>query len=367
MLEPYRRHLENCPHRASGVSFTNCDCPCWAYGEIQGRTRQRVSLHTRDWSKALARCSEMMLGIIEPEGGSTREAIVSYLSDCEARKMAGSTLRYYRRILEAFKGFAPDKLRHITGGHVVRFRTTLRVAPATLEINVGVVRSWLRWCVDTNRLAVDPAAKVRNPTVAPAEIVPLSQIEVSALIAACDQLRTQTSRDRGRALLLLMLHSGLRIGDVAALRRDRIDWRSRRLTITTQKRKTRVTVRLPDAVIAALDRLPKGECLFPGLTIHSTCNSITKTLTRLGVLAGVTRLYPHLLRHTFACRLLEHGAELRTVQHLLGHSSIRTTERYYATFVASHQRLLDAATDSLDFTAQPTASVASVPGVKRAL
>lgn len=366
MLEPFRRHLKTCPHRAKGPAYSACQCPLYAYGEHQGLTRQRFSLHTRDWGRAMARCAELMLGIEEPEGGSVAASIAAYLSDCEARKIAPSTLKYYRRVLEAFSGFAPNSLAHITAAQIVRFRATRRVAASTLETQIGAVRIWLRWCLETGRIASDPAAGLKAQHIPPPEIVPLSQAEVSALLMSCDSMRMAASRIRARAILLLMLYSGLRIGDVAALRRDRIDWKARRLTVRTQKRGTRVTVRLPEDCIAALDSLPKSEKIFAGGTVHSTANSITKTLKALGKLSGVTRLHPHLLRHTFACRLLEGGAELRTVQHLLGHSSIRTTERYYAAFVASHQRLLDAATDRLDFTGGP-AGVAVIPRREGAL
>lgn len=369
MLEPYRRHTSDCPHAGKGVLHTSCNCPCYAYGDYAGKTRQRVSLHTRDWGKALTRCAELMSGGItqQPTLLTTATAIKQYLDDCEGRRLATGTVRCYRRHLEAFAAVAPNHLAHITPGVVVRFRSGLRGDEvATVNAKIGAVRGWLNWCVMTGHLKESPAAGIELGEVPPSEILPLSQAEVQKLLTACDQLRMKSSRIRARAALLLLLYSGLRISDAAALRRDRIDWKTRRLTLRTQKRKVFVTIRLPEACILALDALPKGDKVFSGATTHSTANSISKTLDRLAELSGIERLHPHLLRHTFACRLLEQGAELRTVQHLLGHSSIRTTERYYAHFAASHQRLLDAATDRLDFCAEP-ASVSVIPRREGAL
>src|SRR5579864_1674956 len=73
------------------------------------------------------------------------------------------------------------------------------------------------------------------------------------------------------------------------------------------------------------------------------------TIGRICARAGVTDGHPHRFRDTFSVRLLELGNDLRTVQLLLGHSNIQTTEKYYAPYVHSFQRILDAATARLDF------------------
>jgi integrase/recombinase XerD len=84
--------------------------------------------------------------------------------------------------------------------------------------------------------------------------------------------------------------------------------------------------------------------------------NIRRTIQRLGVLAGVAHAHPHRFRDTFAVQLLTNGADIRTVQLLLGHTSLKTTERHYAHFVAAHQAILDTAAATLDFrpkTARP--------------
>ena len=111
-------------------------------------------------------------------------------------------------------------------------------------------------------------------------------------------------------------------------------------------------VRLGDVAVEALQALPvESERYFfwNGVSKLSTCvGSARKTIARVCSLAGVDG-HPHRFRDSFSVRLLELGNDLRTVQLLLGHTSMKTTEKHYAPFVESFQRHLDAATVGLDF------------------
>lgn len=362
MLEPYRRHGNDCPNRVTDPRRLDCRCPLYAYGVVNGRTRQRISLHTRDYTTALSRIVEIQAGGITPrtESVTTAAAVAAWLADCEAGGLAEATMRAKRKILRDFLGVAPPDACQITAAHVTRFKGQRRLAASTVNVRLAHLSGFLSFCVGRGWLESNPCGAVSRAVERPPDVVPLTPLEVDAILSACDRERRPSSRLRARALVLLLLYSGLRISDVAQLERSRIDWRSRRLTLRTQKRGTRVTVRLPEVAIEALDALPHSRLIFSGANTHSIIRGLDRLLRRVGAAAGVDRIHPHLLRHTFACRLLEGGAELRTVQHLLGHSSIRTTERYYAAFAASHQRLLDAATDRLDF-GRPQATVTAVP------
>ena len=82
--------------------------------------------------------------------------------------------------------------------------------------------------------------------------------------------------------------------------------------------------------------------------LYTAIGNTRRTVTRILTTAGIEG-HPHRFRDTFSVSLLEKGEDLRTVQLLLGHTSIRTTEKHYAPFVDSFQRILDAATAKLDF------------------
>jgi integrase/recombinase XerD len=377
MLEPYRRHVAACPHREHGKAWIRCRCPIWASGTINGEPFPRRTLRTRDWGRAVARIAELESRpeAPAPRGTSLQSAVEAYLEDCAARSLKPGTIRSYRETLRHLITYLPGRtLRNITVQTVADFRNQRMapsrkpggaphpLTPATSRKELEALRAFFHFCVQRGWLTDNPASKLKPPSEASMPTLPLDQPEVDAVLRAIDKLGqanhpdTPAQRIRARALVLTMLYTGYRVSDVAALRWQRVDLRNRYIVLrVTVKTHVPIKVKIPAELVTALDALPRaGELVFcSGRAASETDRgNIRRTLSRLGAHARV-HLHPHRLRDTFACRLLEHGADLRTVQHLLGHTSIRTTEKHYAPFVASHQRLLDAATATLDFVPAP--------------
>ncbi|HEU0141238.1 MAG TPA: tyrosine-type recombinase/integrase [Bryobacteraceae bacterium] len=183
---------------------------------------------------------------------------------------------------------------------------------------------------------------------------------MDAILKACDQMedgnpnRLERTRARARAFCLVMLYSGLRISDTVKLRRKAVDLTTGKMLLRVMKTGRKLYVRLGRSAIDALSALPgRGEYFFwNGESKLSTAvGNARKTISRVLAVAKVAG-HPHRFRDTFSVRLLEKGEDLRTVQLLLGHTSIKTTEKHYAPFVDSFQRILDAATSKLDFVSE---------------
>jgi len=363
VLQPYRRHLKSCPHRGKGQSFTLCQCPVWAYGELNGKPFRR-SLRTIDGARAEqimqtleAGRDPIYLQTAPADARTVAKAVTAFLEACRAREQ--STITVYAAALKLLDGAVPLELAN--ADYLEAHRAKRRIATSTWRKELRILRTFFNWCVKREWISVNPADKLELPRLEELKTQPFTQEEVSKLLAACDmiycnnQAETPYIRKRARALVLVMLYSGLRVSDVAQLLRAALEG-SGHLVLRVLKTGVRLKVLLHPDAVTALNALPavSTEYFFWSAkgTLKSVIGGIEKTVRRLGKIAGI-HAHPHRFRDTFAVELLTQGVEIRTVQKLLGHKSVRTTEAHYSHFVAAHQALLDSATARLNFQPEP--------------
>jgi integrase len=226
--------------------------------------------------------------------------------------------------------------------------------------------------VELGLIPINYAKKVELPKADGVSTLPFRESEAKAILAACSRLGETESQRGGyasysaeqldeerryaRALVLVLLTTGLRISDAMSLARAKVYLDRKgatRLRIRTEKTGVVVTLRLPYATVEALKGLPpvSHELYFwkgGDERQHATaCDRARRVITRLGELAGVRDARPHRFRDTWAQAALLNGTPMRTVQLVLGHKSIRTTEEHYAPFVPEYQEMIDAATDAV--------------------
>lgn len=374
-----RRHLQTCPHAAKGWNYTLCPCPIWAQGMLDGR-RIRQSLGTNDWGRAERRLDILLRGEeLHPHVThvTVAAAVRDFLADCTGRKLEASTIGSYRKTLAHLQGWCDlariPHLAAISAADLRRYRVERTVAASTLRKEFEHIRAFFRWCVDAHHLPENPAAKLKAPREEAGGAQPFTEAETQALLLACDRFTSRDTaevpwlRDRTRALVLALLYTGYRISDIAKLRRDQIH--EGHIRIRAQKNAAELRFRLHPDAVAALAKLPANPhpqyFFWSGRgAIGTAIRSLRRTIYRLGKLAGV-HAHPHRFRDTFACRLLEAGVEIRTVSKLLGHGSVRTTERHYTPWIAAHQRLLDSALETLCFGIEPARPLVVKPGQNR--
>lgn len=185
--------------------------------------------------------------------------------------------------------------------------------------------------------------------------MPLSQGNMVKILATCDGMQIKAEKPIGKlnacrlkSLVLLMRYSGMRISDAATLGTDRLD--GKKLFLYTQKTGVPVYTVLPDSVLRALETTPRvtaknyfwsGDC-----TRESIAGLWEKRLKKLFELAGISKgqgnAVSHRLRDTFAVELLLAGVPIERVSILLGHQSVKVTERHYNPWVRSRQEQLEA-------------------------
>ena len=200
------------------------------------------------------------------------------------------------------------------------------------------LRRFYRYLVRENRIAEDPSARIAAPKLGRPLPTALSEAQVEALLEAPDISQPLGLRDR--AMLELLYACGLRVSELVDLRLEQLNLRQGVVRVFGKGSKERL-VPLGEAAVNELDRyLAEGrgdllhgrlsDFLFPGrggepLTRQAFWYRI-KAYARKAEIR--TPLSPHSLRHAFATHLVNHGADLRVVQLLLGHSDLSTTQIY---------------------------------------
>jgi integrase/recombinase XerD len=258
--------------------------------------------------------------------------------------LAPNTLAAYRRDLTLFA----DWLGREAGRSLVEAsETDLRQyalarhagsAPTSTNRRLTVFKRFFRWAVRERIVDADPTLKLdsaRQPLRVPKT---LSEAQVEALLAAPDVDTPLGLRDR--AMLELLYASGLRVSELVSLKTVHVSFVECALRVTGKGAKERLVPfgeealrwierYVADARPAILGARASDALFVTGLGGPMTRQMFWKLLRALAVRAGIVApLSPHTLRHAFATHLLNHGADLRAVQMLLGHADISTTTIY---------------------------------------
>ncbi len=196
-------------------------------------------------------------------------------------------------------------------------------ADGTACTYVGYLRAWFKWLQITDRRLDDPMLKVGTPKAPDREPRPVSDAGVMRLLKTPMHHRT-------RVMILLMLLAGLRCAEVAQVRGEHVDPTVPSIWVDGKNRKAR-TVPLHVLLIDAAATMPTHGIWFPANATRpgehvlpkSVSHIVSLTMRRADV-AGT----PHKLRHWYGTTLLDDGADIRTVQDLLRHSSLATTQIY---------------------------------------
>ncbi len=281
---------------------------------------------------------------------------------------AAATRRAYLGDVEAFSAWArragidgPAGVDRLVLRRYLAFLTTRRYAPASVARKAAALRAYFAWCRRRGAVAQDPSARLGAPSAAGRLPTVLSAREVARLL---DDPPVGARRPAGPlaqalalrddAVLELLYAAGLRVSELCGLDLGGVDLAGRAVTVLgkgSKERRVPVHERCADALARWLD---EGRPALVGPQSPAEAVVLNRARRRLGP-RDVRRIldrrspvptHPHALRHTMATHLLDGGADLRVVQELLGHASLRTTqiythvsrERLAAAYARSHPR-----------------------------
>jgi integrase/recombinase XerD len=259
------------------------------------------------------------------------------------------TVDAYRRDLRALAEFRRGPVAEASLEELERWLASMRaagLAATTVARRVSAVRTYFRHLVLIGRAAENPAASLEAPRRPRRLPRALSPAETERLIEAAAGAAPRMLRDR--ALVELLYGAGLRVSEAVGLEKRAVDLDERVVRVLGKGRRERlVPLGRPAAEAVrrylALGRPHLDRRYRPELFLNARGGPLTRAgafliLRRLAEKAGLDpeRVHPHLLRHSFATHLLEGGADLRSVQEMLGHADLGTTERY--THVSDRRR-----------------------------
>ena len=271
-----------------------------------------------------------------------------YLLTLQARR-SPRTVDAYRRDLAALRAFLDKNVADVTSGELESWVASMRaegLAASTIARRVSAVRAFFRHLVLIGTRDENPAASVQLPRRARTLPRALSPAETERLIDAAVRSTPRGLRDR--ALVELLYGAGLRVSEAVGLEKNGVALEDRVVRVLGKGGKERlVPLGRPAAEAVrrylALGRPHLDRRYRPELFLNARGGALTRAgafliLRKLADRAGLEpgRVHPHLLRHSFATHLLEGGADLRSVQEMLGHADLGTTERY--THVSDRRR-----------------------------
>ncbi len=302
------------------------------------------------------------------------EAIERYLKHLKHIKNASPyTLRNYKRSLDLFIETVGTErsLSKIVMNDIDDFRDHIfslesrdgtPLARATQNIYLTPLRAFLKFCIirelDKNILSPD---KIELLKLDPRDVSGISLEELDRL-RNWNEGKNELIRTRDRAIVEMLFSTGLRISELCKLNRENVNLKTKEFTVMGKGKKIRNVYLTSRAVSILEEYLNQREDNFRPMFINARerkdefeTNGESRRLTRTAIeimirdrgrKAGITKpVTPHMLRHTFATSLLKNGADLRSVQELLGHANIATTQIYThfanADLKRTHEKFLE--------------------------
>lgn len=372
-LTLFRRHIKKCKHTSR--TFRRCQCPIHVEGSLGGHLI-RMSLDQSNWDAAtrlIGKWTEAgAIGQVYGDAKPASEAIVDFLADIKQRGLAEATIGKYRLLLQRrlvpwAQGNNTPMLVNLDTHQLSVFRETWPGTVLVKQKTQERLKAFFGFCVSRGWLVQNPALRLSPYRVKQQPTLPFTTEEVDRIIAACDRYplyRGEGNRHRMRAFVLMLRWTGLRIRDVVTMARHQVA--DGRVFLYTQKTGTPVHIPIPPVLVEALSKVPvtaSAYLFWAGTGLPKTgVADWQRSLRKLFELANIDKGHAHRFRDTFAVEMLVAGVSLEHVAVLLGHASIKVTERHYAPWVLVRQLRLESSVRSIwDAPAGAAAATAGTP------
>jgi len=362
LVHIFTRHSPSCPQ--TDPQYKRCRCIRWVTYTHEGKQR-RESTKKRSWEQATVYARGVELRYEKIAAGekpkptepcTVAQAVTAYLDDARSRHLADVTIAKLKhwfddQLVTWCNANGVYYLHDLDLSHLRQWRTTWQDGPLASQKKQERVRGWLNFCQSSGWIRDNPARGLSKIKVIQTPTDYFTEDEFDSIVEKCSTIK---NGQRLRALVLLMRWSGLAIRDAVTLERSRLN-ADGQIFLYRAKTGTPVHVTLPPDVadeLRSLPVMPASSDRYFFWTGNGTKKSVTsmwqRSLRRMFKAVGLKhkdgklkRAYPHMFRDTFAVQLLLCGVPLHDVAMLLGHTSIKTTEKHYSPFVLARMEQLD--------------------------
>lgn len=272
--------------------------------------------------------------LIDPNNNDLDEKITLYLQTKKLEGLRDDTIRNTNYFLRELSKFIFKPVNQITTNDLRMFISAKsdKLKPSTLNNKISQLKSFFSWLQEEEYISGNPSKKLKGVKV------PM-RLRKSLTIMELERLRLGCKDNRDRALLEFLLATGCRVSEVVGTNIKDLDFSKNTLKVIGKGDKERIVCFSDKTKLYIMNylevRTDNNEALFV---------SKKKPYNRLGskglekIIHNIAReakfnkpIYPHLMRHSMASIGLQSGADITTIQHLLGHTNITTTQRYAAT------------------------------------
>ena len=277
--------------------------------------------------------------------GSIKSAVEQFLASLRERNASPHTIKAYAGDLEEFVSFAGEGEKWTAIDHI-RIRGFLShlfdkgLSKTSVARALAAVRSLYRWLAQEGIVEQNPALLVSTPKL-PKKLPRVPTIEELNTVLDGPMPEQAAFPERDRVIFELLYGCGIRNSELIGINLDHIYWSNDAILVRGKGKKERFVPFSDSAAAAIREYLPKRDEVLrhlrrdtPALIINNragrlTTRSVGRIVKTIAVARGLSPdVHPHTLRHAFGTHMLEEGADLRSIQDLLGHERLSTTQRY---------------------------------------
>jgi integrase/recombinase XerD len=368
MLSLYRRHTGTCHVHQTKLSprakrrYMDCECPIWVYGNTRDGHVPRQSLHTTDLAVAEAQRQELLKTEAQAAHGPRIDDCIERFVLSKEHELGDKTAASYRFQLGRLQGYCAARgaqyMRDLTVDLLEDFKVQglpKDMADTTRGIVVAKLRAFLRVAFRREWVDRPLAEQVAGHAAVYEQKVPYTDQEVNLILTDAGKLTRGRSGYASqpatfRLLLQLMLETGMRVSDAIcyepalAHKGESGIWvypfvqRKRKRSKTPVQTEVYLSKRLKVAIDRCVWLSPQKPFWYGAASAgYGLAYQVYDLMQGIGSRCGVPDCRPHRLRDTFAVRALLRGMQLDDVSRLLGHSSVKITEAYYAKWVSGRK------------------------------